>query len=713
MCMGIVSAARRSLSASIARIGSGKRTGLFFLPLIICTLSIAQARPPEAYVEGEVIITFKPAISRTAAQQMLKSHSLALDERFAGLSQWRGKETGLIRAGDRTTAALIAELRQNTEVETVEPNYLRWVSVAPPDDTFFSNLWALQNTGQSVQGTSGTAGSDIRFVPAWAMAQSAGTNPPVVAIIDSGVDYSHPDLTANMWMNSGEIPGNGLDDDGNGYVDDRRGYNFADNRADPADSGYHGTHVGGTIAATGNNGQGVIGVNSMARIMPLRASSDGTTLPDSAIIAAVQYATLMKTRGVNVVAINASFGGGGSNSTERAAIVAAGNAGIIFCAAAGNETNNNDTAPTYPASYRLTNMIVVAATDQNDALATFSNYGTNSVGLAAPGYNVYSCLPVAGATMQTSVQQETTTYAASEIAFSGYTTGITATVQACGLGYPADFPAAVSNNIALIQRGTLLFSQKTSNAMTAGARAVIIYNNTNGDFSTFTLGTNFINWVPTAAISQADGLAMQTNALTTIANTPNPAQIYGYLNGTSMATPHVAGAVAFAAMNFPNETVPQRIQRILTNATVVNGLNSKVTNGRRLNLQRMVDADTNGLPDWWELEYYQHLTGTSPNVDTDGDGLSSLGEWLAGTNPTNAASGLRLTVQSAGTPAGTELRWPSVAGKTYRLVRATNLLAGFNSIVRTNIAATAPTNTETDPLVLPGDARYYRIGVEQ
>jgi subtilisin family serine protease len=527
------------------------------------------------------------------------------------------------------------------------------------------------------------------------------------------VDYTHPDLAGNMWTNPGEIPGNGVDDDANGYVDDYYGYDFADGLPNPTDSGFHGTHVAGTIAAIGNNQLGVIGVDYQARIMALRASSDGSSLPDSAIIEAIQYATMMKSRGVNIVAINESFGGSGSNSTERAAIQAAGNAGIIFCVAAGNNTNNNDTTAFYPASYRLTNMIVVAATDQNDALASFSNYGTNTVDLGAPGMNILSTLPVSLAGKLSYVQQGSTTYAANELTYSGTTTGITATVYDCGLGYPTNFPTAVRSNIALIVRGTLTFSNKVANAMAAGARAAVIYNNTNGNFLGTLQASN--NWIPAVSLSQADGLTLKAilPATGTVVNTPDPAQIYQYLDGTSMATPHVSGAVAFAAMNFPSETVTQRIQRVLANVDVISGLKGRVHTGGRLNLQRMVDTDTNGLPDWWELQYFNHLTGTDPNADADHDGMSNLAEWLAGTNPTNAASCLRLTLLLPANTNGVVLRWPSVAGKYYRLERATNLLTGFNTIVRTNIAATAPTNTETDTAILPSNARFYRVGVEQ
>ena len=234
----------------------------------------------------------------------------------------------------------------------------------------FTNMWGLQDTGQAVNGFSGTPGADIRFIAAWGLARSS-TNPVVVAVIDTGVDYTHPDLAGNMWLNPGEIPGNGLDDDGDGYVDDEYGYDFADHLASPEDSGFHGTHVAGTIAAIGNNQLGVIGVDYQAKIMALKASSDGDTLSTADIIEAIQYATLMKNRGVNIVAINESFGGGDSSSAEIAAMQAAGEAGIIFCIAAGNDSNNNDNAPFYPANYDLTNKIVVAATDQNDALASF------------------------------------------------------------------------------------------------------------------------------------------------------------------------------------------------------------------------------------------------------------------------------------------------------------------------------------------------------
>ncbi|HXR46014.1 MAG TPA: S8 family serine peptidase [Candidatus Limnocylindrales bacterium] len=690
----------------------GVPTALVMLSLTVIAWA-GPNHPATEYVEGDAIVTFKPSVNLTVAEQRLAGHSLAWKHRFAHLSEFRGRQTGVVHAKNRTTTQLIGELKNDPSVETAEPNYLRWVTTMTPNDTYFNNLWALQNTGQSVNGLAGTSGADIHFLKAWALAQQPGTNPPVVAVIDTGVDYRHPDIASNIWINTAENPTNGLDNDGDGYINDYYGYDFADNLPDPMDSGFHGTHVAGTIAAVGNNNLGIIGVDYQARIMALRASSDGQSLPDSAIIAAVDYATMMKNRGVNVVAVNESFGGPGFDSVMESAMQAAGNAGIIFCVAAGNSTNNNDVTPFYPAGYRLTNEIVVAATDQNDALAFFSDYGTNTVDIGAPGVNIYSLLPTALAGTIAYVQQGTNTYSANELQYAGTTTstGITATMYYCGLGNPTDFPAAVSNNIALIQRGTLYFTNKVINAMAAGARAAIIYNNVAGNFSGNLGGPG--NWIPAVSIAQADGLSLQAvqPTVVTVVNQPDPAQIYQYLDGTSMATPHVAGAVAFAAMNFPGETVTQRVQRVLTNADVLPSLVGWVHGARRLDLQRIVDTDGNGLPDWWELQYFGHLTGTDPNADPDHDGMNNLAEWIAGTNPTNAASVLRASVVS-NSPNDVVVSWSSVAGKYYWLARSTNLLTGFSTI-STNIAATAPTNFLTDPAVLPGTSRFYRVGVEQ
>ena len=274
-------------------------------------VAIAAGFAAPDYVEGEVLVTFKETTGLAAARQILRTHTLTLAKHFQGLSDHRRRQTGLVRGAGRTTAALLADLKQDAAVETVEPNYLRWATAAvPTNTTLFPKMWGLQNTGQLVNGTAGTAGDDIRFVSAWNSATPAAAA-AVVAVIDTGMDYTHPDLVSNLWTNAGEISGNSVDDDGNGYVDDYYGYDFAGNLPNPMDSGIHGTHVCGTIAATGIP-IGVVGVNNRAKIMALKASSDGNAFTDAAIIEAIQYATMMKGRGVNIVALNASFGGGGS-----------------------------------------------------------------------------------------------------------------------------------------------------------------------------------------------------------------------------------------------------------------------------------------------------------------------------------------------------------------------------------------------------------------
>ena len=248
--------------------------------------------------------------------------------------------------------------------------------------------------------------------------------------------------------------------------------------------------------------------------------------------------------------------------------------------------------------------------------------------------------------------------------------------------------------------------------MAAGARAAVIYNNAAGNFSG-TLETAG-NWIPAISLSQADGqtLLAALPASGTVVNAPDPDAIYQFLDGTSMATPHVVGAVAFAAMNFPAETVAQRIQRLLANVTPVAGLAGQVATGGRLNLARSVDTDSNGLPDWWEQQFFGHLTGTDPNADPDHDGASNLAEFLAGTNPTNSNSALRLTALRAAGTNSAVLEWPGVTGRYYRLLRGTNLLNGFGTLVRTNLAATPPFNTVTDaaPASTP---RFYRLELEQ
>ena len=266
----------------------------------------------------------------------------------------------------------------------VEPRLVSHFSRVP-NDPMYGNYSPDQTT--NLPGLYGM--KQIGMETAWNT--STGSSSVVVAVIDSGIDTTHPDLRSNLWVNRGEIPGNGRDDDGNGYVDDVNGWNAAFGNGNVQDVNGHGTHVSGTIAAAGNNAIGVVGVNWQAKIMAV--DIDGITAGIIGIDEGLAYVIKQKQLGTNVVAINASYGGPGFSQAAKDLYALAGSVGITVVAAAGNDGTNNTLSPGYPASYDLSNIISVAATDQTDALASFSNFGKASVDLGAPGVGILSTYP--------------------------------------------------------------------------------------------------------------------------------------------------------------------------------------------------------------------------------------------------------------------------------------------------------------------------------
>ncbi len=281
----------------------------------------------------------------------------------------------------KTVKQAIAEnwSRKNSNIQLVEPNY-HVQSLAVPNDPRFGDMWALQNTGQS----GGTPGVDIHVPETWDM--TIGSSEVVVAVIDTGINYRHPELAGNMWVNPDEIPDNGIDDDGNGYIDDVYGYDFVANDGDPDDENSHGTHVAGTVGAKGNNGLGITGINWNCRLMACRfLDATGFGLISDAI-EAIDYAVA---NGADILSNSWGWEGSASASLE-AAINNARDNGVLFVAAAGNNASDNDSVSFYPASYQISNVISVAAIDHDDELAYFSNYGRNSVHVGAPGVNILS-----------------------------------------------------------------------------------------------------------------------------------------------------------------------------------------------------------------------------------------------------------------------------------------------------------------------------------
>ena len=274
-------------------------------------------------------------------------------------------------------------LAKDPNVEYAEPNYMLYKQTIP-NDSSFSLLWGMNNASDA----------DIDAPEAWDL--FTGNPNYRIAVIDSGIDLTHPDLQGNIWVNPGEIPNDGIDNDGNGYIDDINGWDFTgtgvgtkfgtgDNN--PQDGDGHGTHVSGTIAARGNNGFGVVGVVWSGKIVPLKFLSDVGSGSTGNAILALQYCV---TNGIRIS--NNSWGGGGSSTNLRNAIISAGTADHLFVSAAGNDGWNLEGLFTksYPASYNLSNQINVAATTSTGALATFSNYGNVSVHVAAPGTGILS-----------------------------------------------------------------------------------------------------------------------------------------------------------------------------------------------------------------------------------------------------------------------------------------------------------------------------------
>jgi subtilisin family serine protease len=343
------------------------------------TAADPRPAPSPEVVPGELLVRFKAGADGAERASTRDEAGVEAESTLPV----RGLQ--LVKAKPGTSARTAeSRLERDDDVLYAEPNLVRRASVTP-NDKFFGLEWGLENTGQAVAGSTGTADADIDAPAAWDRTTGAGST--TVAVVDTGVDTAHPDLAPNAWSNPGEagaLGTNGADDDNNGFVDDTRGWDFTstgDNT--PADGDGHGTHVAGTATARGGDGNGVAGVSWQSRVMPVRVLGDDGTGTLSDVISGYGYAAR---NGADVV--NASLGGAGRSQAEEDAIRAASD--VLFVVAAGNDANDNDTTPDYPCAHDLANVICVAASDQNDGLAGFSNYGASSVDLAAPGVNVAS-----------------------------------------------------------------------------------------------------------------------------------------------------------------------------------------------------------------------------------------------------------------------------------------------------------------------------------
>ncbi len=341
------------------------------------------------YARDSVIVRFRTKRSASNLRSSLTRVKGTIEDKnndgvYDRFSHLAGGQLAVVRLDKNSDVnAAIEQLRDDPEILYAERNYVVHTN-ATPNDPRFPELYGMDNTGQ----TGGTADADIDAVEAWD--NSVGSSDIVVGVVNTGVDYTHEDLAANMWVNPAEIPGNGVDDDGNGVIDDVHGFNAITGSGDPMDDHDHGSHCSGTIGAAGNNGIGVAGVNWEVQIMALKFLNAGGsgTLEDA--ISAIDYAVAQRNAGINLRVLSNSWSGGGFSQALLDAITAASDVGILFVAAAGNAANDNDAIPTFPASYEAPNVVAVAATDHNDLLADFSSFGATSVNLGAPGVNVLS-----------------------------------------------------------------------------------------------------------------------------------------------------------------------------------------------------------------------------------------------------------------------------------------------------------------------------------
>jgi len=586
--------------------------------------SISSGQPSKgpAYVPGELLVKYRPSI-RAAATEFYRTQW--------GISTLRTFRTigvqHLKLPKELTVEEALEIYKNDPDVEYAEPNYYRYIT-ATPNDTNFGRLWGLHNTGQNVNGTSGTADADIDAPEAWDI--TTGSSDVVVAVIDSGADYNHPDLSANIWTNPDEIAGNGIDDDGNGYIDDIRGWDFVDDDNDPVDSNNHGTHVAGTIAAVGNNSTGVTGVCWTAKIMVLRflnAFGSGTTANS---ISAIEYANA---KGAHV--INNSWGGGGFSQALKDAIDAS--SALVVCAA-GNDGTDNAGTPHYPASYISTNIIAVAATDQNDNLASFSNYGATSVDVASPGTNIYSCEPD---------RQTVWSDNFDDGSISDWTTGGTnnAWNTTNSLSYSASYSLTDSPGVDVdyqndtdswVTSPVLDLSSHTGTKLEFKLRGIsesnydFLYVQTSTDGSSWTnqniligstiyssiSGTSSGNWLSATTDLGAydgnsaayirfrfvsdgsitkDGWYIDDVTVTAAASSYDGTE-YQYLQGTSMAAPHVSGLAALIKAQSSSLTNIEIKARIENTVDSKGSLSGKVATEGRVNANNsLVPPTPSGL----------------------------------------------------------------------------------------------------------------------
>ncbi len=549
------------------------------------------------YKEHEVLAKFSEFLPTT--RNLLMNRGIRVLRVYKGFSKSSSKKIVLLHSEKMTTEELIEYLKKLPFVEEVSPNYRRSLYGVVPNDTLFSNQWNMNNENDT----------DINAPEAWQL--TTGSSDVVVAVVDSGVDYTHPELTPNIWRNTAECDGTpGVDDDGNGYVDDCMGYDFGDNDSNPMDlmTVPHGTHVAGIIGAVGNNGEGVSGVNWNVKIVPVKISKGIGEIYDSAIIEALHYVATLKDKGVNIVAVNASWGGYFYNPILRDAIKELGEKGIIFVAAAGNEQVENDAMSVYPCGYDLNNIICVGAYGKDGNIASFSNYGKGTVDIAAPGVDIWSTV-----IRELECSDEVLFFDDMEngsdnwIAINGWEitsenphSGNYSWSDSPGGNYPDEINEVLELNKVFdvsSYDGVCVNFWADVNLEEDYDYLYVEYSENNGSSWTpgfaFTGDTEgYVSFIAPFPSSSSD-LRVRFHLESDCCENYDGAYVddvritgaqfgeprYQSWNGTSMATPHVTGAVALVAAMYPDDTMEDRIGRIIGNTKMRKNFDKVVGTG--------------------------------------------------------------------------------------------------------------------------------------
>ena len=545
------------------------------------TLRSAAPAGPVA-VPGEIVVGFRSGVDgaeRAAARS-------AADVRATRNLLVPGAQLVKVERG-QTVGDAITELEQRPDVRYAEPNWIYHATSTTPDDPRFGGLWGLHN---------GTIDADIDAPEAWD--RSTGSASTVVAVVDSGVAWEHPDLAPNMWSNADEIADNGVDDDGNGKVDDIRGWDFIDADNNPWDYNGHGTHVAGTIAARGDNGIGITGVAWEASIMPVRALNAVGTGTNAGITDAFTYAAA---NGAKVV--NASLGGGPRSQAQSDAITD--NPNTLFVFAAGNDGTNNDVSPHFPCNYTASNLICVAATDNTDTLADFSNYGASSVDLAAPGVDIDSARPHFTDSFTDGFESGLGAWTVQSGPW-GTQTALNTTwlVDSPGATYAdnADWAIRTSSKVdvgtrtdcafmfeyaAFLEAGDWLYVQSSTDGTTWTNLSRV--GDTDGyvedGFAAVAAGSYYYRFRLTSDASITESGVFIDNVRVSCPGGTYGSDDYQSMSGTSMAAPHVAGAAAVLFSDTPTATVAEVKAALLDSGDQIAGLSGKTVTGRRLNLK--------------------------------------------------------------------------------------------------------------------------------